>query len=345
VGSLKALSVDDQLGLWSDAVLDPRGAVRLGWPAVDAALRRGGLSPSNLVILGGRTRTRKTTVTVNLIANMLLAGHAVGLVGLDEAPWQYAAKVASAMTGYSHVWLEQNWGSPEAQEARTAYLERGRHLTLSQGYRPHTEALSAFLDMAEVTANRPEVVFLDYTGLMSRGRFAGKDVERIPKLVEDLQVWTNEQQVVTVILHQVGRLEARYDGDTPMDLTYLKYGGEEMADIVFATYRPALDRVGNMTEPEAKAYMGDQWDEDLFFAHRNRVKNYQASTFFQVLKNRPGLDPPPELLHGIELVSQGESMRMVPSEKDVDDAMRLEVPGVDGPSAPANAPPTDSPPR
>ena len=276
--------------------------------------------PGVLAIMGGRTHTRKTTVMVNLVVNMLKAGRAVGLVGLDENPPQYVAKVASAMSGVNHEYLEEHWDAEQAKEIRTQYLKVAGRLVLSSGTRPSFDHLSSWLDNASVAAARPEVVFIDYLSLLARDKYAGSEVQRLPRLVEDLQVWTAKEQLVTIALHQVNR---EHEGHVPMTLSALKYGGEEIADIVFGTYRPALDPLGNMDYAEAEYFMGDKFDEEKHSEAVAKVKRTQDVTYLQLLKNRPGTRLCEK---GVQVKSRGDSMKMVPASESIGaDMKRTEV--------------------
>src|SRR6266542_2414955 len=87
----------------------------------------------------------------------------------------------------------------------------------------------------------------------------------------------------------------------------LKYGGEEFADVVLGTFRPALDPLGNMTQAQAEAEYGEDFDEHLWGNAVANVRKYWQSTFVQLLKNRPGEDLD---LTGMELRSAGKSQRM-----------------------------------
>ena len=92
-----------------------------------------------------------------------------------------------------------------------------------------------------------------------------------------------------------------------MSLEGLKYGGEEIADIVLATYRPALSPVGNMSWDMARQFKGDKYSKDDWFEATERVARYKDYTFLQLLKNRPGTHVDEK---GIPLRSKGESMQM-----------------------------------
>lgn len=321
---IKALSAQRQLKVWGDRVNDPRGVLSTGWSDLDALLNRGGLAPSTLCIFGGRTGTRKTTTMMNLIANFLAQGTAVGLIGLDEAAPSYVAKLASAMFGVSHETLESEWENGESY--REQYQERAAKFTLSTGYRPDFEHLTAWMGEAEARSARPQVVFIDYISLLTRDKYAGAEVQRVSRLVESLQVWTNENEVVTIALHQVGRMDegsgVRNHGEAPLTVESLKYGGEEIADIIFGSFRPAKDPFGNMTYDQAVHHMGDKFDEEKWQDAVARVEKYRTSTFLQLLKNRPGTRTCEK---GIELKSVGESMQMHLASEGIDENMRMRV--------------------
>jgi hypothetical protein len=134
----------------------------------------------------------------------------------------------------------------------------------------------------------------------------------VPRLFEELQTWTHDQDIVTVALHQAGRTDEgvskKYHGDTPMTSEGLLYGGEQQADIILSTYRPALNQLGNMSRATAESIMGDSFDEDKWSDATTRVRKTARSTFLQLLKNRPstkGLN-----FEGVELVSPDESQFM-----------------------------------
>lgn len=308
---MRLLTASQQLREWERRATDTRPRVRTGWPSIDRLLYRGGLAPGDLALLAGRTRTRKTTVALNIVANLLQEGIHVGFVGLDEAPATYVAKLASVLSGASHEHLEENWWDPEVEEIRQRYYEVARRFTLSRGYRPTPEELTEWKEDAERVVGEPmRVVIIDYVSLLTRDRFAGPEVQRVQRLIEELQVWTAEQEVVTIALHQVGRFDegtgGRYHGDTPLTLEGLKWGGEEVADVVFATYRPSLDPLGNMTWEQAQAWNPRLEREDWERA-RARVERLEHITYLQLLKNRPGTQVCEE---GVPLVSPDVSMRM-----------------------------------
>jgi hypothetical protein len=157
---------------------------------------------------------------------------------------------------------------------------------------------------------RPRWDLATYLQRVGRSKFAGKNVESIPQLAEDLADWTNDQELVTIALHQVSRQQNLNHGDKPLVLENLKYGGEEPADVVLATYRPELDELGKMTREDAELLLGDDFTEDKYDAARARVVRFEKSTLLQLLKNRPGthLD-----FHGIELLSPDDTLYMEPA--------------------------------
>lgn len=316
----EGLGPDEQWQAWDAEVTDPRPRIATGFSELDALLKRQSMAPGTFVIHGGRPHTRKTAIMANVIVNMLRADVPVGLVGLDEATPTYVAKVASAMSGVDEDHLEEHWSALD--DVRADYLELTKQLSLTRGYRPTFEELEGWLATSEVAGARPRIVFIDHLNLLFRDKYAGADNQRVPRVAEALQVWAKQQEVVVYALHHVGRADdykRRYHGATPMTLESLKYGGEEFADIVLGTFRPAMDPVGNMTEDQARSALGDSFDLDDWQDARDRVEAHRDSTFVQLLKNRPGKQLCPQ---GIHLKSIGTSQQMRQSSDLVGDDMR-----------------------
>jgi KaiC/GvpD/RAD55 family RecA-like ATPase len=316
----QGLSAPEQLAEWGTVATDPRPRAATGIEPLDDLLNRRSFGPGELVILGGRMHTRKTGVACNIIMNMLKNGVPVGLVGLDESPASYVAKLASVMSGVAHTTLGENWDTSKMKRIRDEYLEAAKLLSVTKGYRPTFDQLTGWLDTADVTSARPRVVFIDYLSLLARAKYTKGNAERIQQLAEDLQVWTNDNEVTTVVLHQVGRQDdstKRYHGDSPMTPEQLMYGGEQAADIILSTFRPTLEPIGNMTWRQAQAA---GIDEEEWGEKKALVEETRDITMLQLTKNRPGV----ELLYrGMPLRSHGQSQQMTAVEHELDDQGRL----------------------
>lgn len=317
----QGLGPTEQLAEWEAVATDPRPRAASGIAPLDDLLNRRSFGAGEFVILGGRMHTRKTGVVCNIIVNMLRAGVPVGLVGLDESPASYVSKLASAMSGVPHTVLGENWETDKCRKVREEYHELAKKLSVTKGYRPDMAKLTGWLDTAEVTAGeRPRVVVIDYLSLLDRARFQKGNAERVQNLAEDLQVWTNDNQVTTIALHQVGRSDdtlKRYHGDSPMTPEQLMYGGEQAADIILSTFRPTLEPIGNMTEKQALA---EGVDQEEWEAKREAVEESRDITMLQLTKNRPGVEL---LFRGLKLRSWGHSQKMTAVEDAVDDGMQL----------------------
>ncbi len=233
----------------------------------------------------------------------------MGILTLDESLPMYVSKLMSVMTKLPSDKLEDpnTWDHPPMLRARKEYEETARGLTLSSGVRPNFTNLQEWLEFSDLEGERPRVVFCDYTSLLVHYRQS--ESERVPRLFEELQVWTKANDLVVITLHQSGRTDEGYSkkshGDVPGTAEGLLYGGEQQADIILATYRPALNMLGNMSQPIAELVMGDNFDEDKWQDARSRVIRYKSSTFLQLLKNRPSTKG--EWFEGCELNSPNES--------------------------------------
>lgn len=318
----EGVSAEEQLAALAERALDDRPVSRTGFPDLDKLFHRGGLHPGTLVVLGGRMHTRKTTFAMNWMWNLVVSGVPVGFVTLDESLPQYVAKMMSVQSQLPQEWLEENWATGKVEKLRARYLKEAALLTMTKGYRPNTQQLTQWLEMGTNDGGfieQPRVVFVDYVSLLVHYR--GKsETSRVQVLMEDLQVWTKENDIIVVALHQAGRMDEgvskRYHGDTPMTAEALMHGGEQQADIVLATYRPALNQLGNMSMDQAEMILGDNFDEEKWQEAKARVRRYERSTFVQLLKNRPGTKLNFE---GVELYSPNESQAMTQAGDSVGD--------------------------
>ena len=281
------------------------------------------------MLLAGRTGTRKTTVALNIALSLADAGVPVGFVGLDEQPWLYTVKMLSVHTGLPQEQIEEEWNEAQGREYRDdwqAYAQGRVHLFA--GRRPGPQHLDAALSLASLESEeaRPAVLFIDYLGLLSRsGDYQYSENSRVPRLVEDLQVWSTEKGVSVVLLHQLSRNDehggtnSRNAGHIPVTLSQLKFAGEDQADIVLGTYRPSMNPLANMAFDVAKEVLGDRFDEDEYWELKAMARKYKDSTFLQLLKNRPGTHREER---GIELLSPTESLRM--TEREAEEPVREE---------------------
>ena len=309
-GPFEGVGWEEQEAALAARALDDRPVIKTGFSDLDSQLHRGGFQPGLLVVLGGRMHTRKTAVSLNWVANLLRQDVPVGFLTLDESLAMYVSKLISIFSRQTSEYIEDHWNDPQVEKYRARYRKLAAGLTMSKGIRPNFTQLQEWLEMADIDGQRPRVVFIDYTSLLVHYR--GKENERIPRLFEELQTWKDDNELVVVALHQAGRTDEgvakKYHGATPMTAEGLLYGGEQQADIILATYRPALEQLGNMSEETAKSILGDGFDQEKWEDARARVRRTKRSTFLQLLKNRPstkGLN-----FEGVELVSPDESQYM-----------------------------------
>lgn len=250
-------------------------------------------------------------------------GIPVGLVGLDETGWMNVAKQISVYSGRSLDWLDEEWDSEAGRALRDEWqaFARGK-VHYFGGVRPDLSHLDAAMEQSSLgDSESPRCLFVDYLGLLTRDRrFGPSDTQRIPRLVEELQVWSNDNGLAIVLLHQLSRNDeygsanARNAGHLPVTLAQLRQGGEEQADIVVGCFRKSLDPLGNMDIGTARSVLGPDFDETSYYEAVARVEKNQNITHLQLLKNRPGTHVERK---GIELLSPNDSMRIIEKESDV----------------------------
>lgn len=316
---MRSHDAEEQLALVDASLHDTRQAAPTGVTSIDLALRRGGLLPGTLALLGGRTGTRKSTIMVNMVVSLAEAKIPVGLVGLDEQPWQYVVALMSAREGKTRNHVEdllRNPEDPRGRRLREDWLDLKDLITLYDGRKPTPDMLDAAAAQQERT---PQVMFVDYLGKLAMPG-ARDHLASITGLVNELAVWTTDSGISLVVLHQLGRNDeyggsnSRNAGHVPVTLAQLKYGGEEDADVVFGAYRPAMDPIGNMELNQAKTALGKAFDQELYDDAVGRVRRFANSTFLQLLKNRGG---EVRMEAGVELISRGQTLQM--TEKEAED--------------------------
>ena len=243
-GSFQGVGVDDQLDALERRALDESEVITSPFPSLNLQLHKGGLHGGTLVVLGGRMGTRKTAVILTWVIHSLRKGLPVGLLSLDESLEMYVSKLMSVMSQRPSEWLEENWLSKPVRRIREEYAELATNLTLSRGVRPTAIQLQEWLSDAEIERAAPRILFLDYVSLLVH--YHGHENERILRLFEDLQVWTHDNDLVTVALHQAGRKDEgvtkKYHGDcvtpeTPIlcaDLVWRTAGNLHLGDSVIA---------------------------------------------------------------------------------------------------------------
>jgi RecA/RadA recombinase len=318
---LRWYDASQQVKLVDESVHDERQSIPTGVGGIDSLLRRGGLLPGSFTLLGGRTGTRKTTAVMNMVVSMAQANVPVGFVGLDEPPWMYATKLMSLWAGRSQDWLEEHWDTDRGRQIQREWKDFARGtLHVFGGRRPRPDHIAQQVEMVQMDGRPPAIVFIDYIGLMTRDRQYGwSENDRIPRLAEDMAVWSTESGIALVVLHQLSRNDEyggtnnRNAGHLPVTLTQLKYGGEEPADMVLSTYRPSMNPMALMSFQMAQQVLGDRFDEDQYWEVRAIAKKFERSTFLQLLKNRPGTHREE---HGIELLSPDESLRLEEKEAE-----------------------------
>jgi hypothetical protein len=132
-------------------------------------------------------------------------------------------------------------------------------------------------EVTQLWGEKPRLIAIDFMELIGGSPTLGQ-VEQVDKVARKVKDLTREHDVVTLLLHQVGRGEGG-SGHMPLSLASGRYGGEISADYVLGAYRPCL-------RP------GIQQDE-----YQREVSHY----FLQFLKTRSGGEIHPSgLLHYLD---------------------------------------------
>lgn len=213
---------------------DPR--IPLGYPIFDK--RTKGAAIGELVMFLARSGTGKTAWGCNVVVN----NRRVPTVffSLEMEARYIAQRCAAIYSNQPTEHIEQNLKNYGTDSALELFVQDFPYLAIidqpGMGLRDMGKAIG------EVTeawgGHRPRLVIIDYLELVRAPAMSA--VEGIDTISRKLKDWTREQQVVTVVLHQLKQAESKKDDWGPVSRRDARYGGDVAADYTLAAYRPGL---------------------------------------------------------------------------------------------------------
>lgn len=226
-------------GFARNEIVDDR-FVPTGFTALDGTLR-GGMRPSQLIIVGARPATGKTTIALNMAANVIESskdGHVV-FVSLEQTADQLVEKIVSRKAGTifpkTKIELERvrmSGGVSKLEEAAGKFDFSRFHVVEKT---EDVEALSA--SVGEICArHKVAAVFVDYLQLIPSRPGERSRYEAITRISNRLKVLAKDASVPIVCLAQLSR-SSENDNRDPR-LSDLRDSGaiEQDADVGILLY-------------------------------------------------------------------------------------------------------------
>ena len=215
-----------------------------GFPELD---RRGGLTPSDLIIIAGESSHGKTSLATAFMMNAMKAGAEVAMYSMEMTATQMAGRIAAMRSGVSALSISQSM-LPEDK-----IMSIGRSMSTFDMTKLHfddraTSSIDNILSSIRTMKIKYDIkgAVIDYLQILNvnRGRDFNKEqamgdaARRLKNLAKDLNIWI-------IALSQLSR-----DKDRPEpDMNRLRDSGQiaEAADVVMLVWRPELK--GNTSYP------------------------------------------------------------------------------------------------
>lgn len=198
-----------------------------------------GLNKSDLIILGARPSMGKTSMALNIARNVAVdTGKTVCFFSLEMSRDQLAQRLLSSESGVESTKLRT--GDLTADEW-TMLTQAGAHLAKTKLYFDQTSDITVPQMKAKLRRmrNKPDLVIIDYLGLMHSARKIENRVQEISEITRNLKIMAKEFNIPVIVCSQLSRgTEGKGKSHKP-GLADLRDSGsiEQDADIVMFLYR------------------------------------------------------------------------------------------------------------
>lgn len=205
-------------------------ALPCGIPPLDQAIR--GLPQGKVTILAARTTEGKTSLGIQIAANLADCGKTVAYITLEDDRESLVERLYCQMARVDHGRLLAGQLSALEHPAMPRVFEQLRLLVLDNyGYNMRElETVMASL------APPPDVVFVDYAQMIDQAQ-RETEYEAISRFVRDVKVFAERHRIAVVLLSQINRVGAR---DGRPQLHHLASCGrlEQVANLVLLLFAP-----------------------------------------------------------------------------------------------------------
>lgn len=230
----------------------------------------GGFRKSELVVIGGRPGSGKTTFALNMAFKMACQGKKVGFFSLEMAEPELMDKLVKAATGLS----EYTESDVQSVIETKRYID-GLKLKIYDNPRLKINDIYSICKLEKDF----DCVFIDHLAILQSEKRYSSQYERVTDLSGRLKVMAKELNIPVVALAQLNRGVENRDVKAPT-LADLRDSGsiEQDADLVGFIYRPEYHLRQN--EPDANDAKHATWEE--------KMRKAEGVAKFILAKNRRG---------------------------------------------------------
>lgn len=212
-----------------------------GFKTIDS---KGGLQPTDLIIVAGETSMGKTSFALSLARNAVMSGHKVAIYSKEMTGKQIAARLISMQTGCipsSDILYSTRLGQEQIDEIVKASDSLPKHNVMID--ERSTSSVESVLMSIRSMVKKEKVcgVVIDYLQLFdsdnskeTREQFIGRATRRFKNVAKDLNIFV-------ILISQLNRADNPYP-----TLSRLRESGQiaDAADVIMLLYRPEYYRKG-----------------------------------------------------------------------------------------------------
>ena len=214
--------------------------IKTGYPKLDSFA--GGLTRGEITIIGGRPGHGKTTVMVNMLANVLDAGYKAMFFSRELPNAELLKKIICLESQQlSYGMVRKNIFSEDALQIVNSTLEKIKTKYSNDRFLMFDNIRDFAVSSSEVKKFKPDIIFDDYIQLISCKGSQGERRLQIEQLVNDYKWLAKNNDCVVVLASQLNRFIERGGtrGKALMpQLSDLAESGaiEQVAENVFFSY-------------------------------------------------------------------------------------------------------------
>lgn len=231
---LTPADIFEQAGI--DRVLHPRrgiDSIPMPWPWLDTAL--GGISPEQLIVVGGRTSQGKTSAATQVILNAVMRGFRTAVFSLEMSKESLMRKFTSQISGIDQSQIKHNHLDRDTRavvhRAAGELIETQMHVCDTGAF--NVVAISAMLRRLRTKVGPLGLVVVDHLHALSSSGKTENRTQQIGADVRALKLLAKEFRCPFVVPAQLNNATTR-DNAKP-NLADLRQSGEiaENADVVW----------------------------------------------------------------------------------------------------------------
>lgn len=217
---------------------DAHQSIKTGFAELDKLL--GGISPGELIVIGGRPGMGKTTLLANMALNIAPTSNVL-YFSFDLSCYSLINRYIAITAGIPTNRLERN----DIKEDEKNLLKNvqqnlnGLSLFIREDGNISLSLFKAICEK-EIAEKKIKVIVIDYLQMMKTHRFKNNRDLEISMIMRELKTIAKEQNVCILISSQLSRSVETRGGDKRPYLSDLRESGsiEQDADKVIFVYRP-----------------------------------------------------------------------------------------------------------